>query len=132
MYNKDLPICLPPMELLRHTYGKGGHPQTRCICNDMDESKVEGPPLRRCMTCEEFGHKTVDRQTLVLHPPEVKAHPPQLPDMEEDVAGAVAEHNFPWMNMTMLFKVSKIVLHLCVNHPIRTFLYCLLFVTYCI
>ena len=26
VYNKDLPICLPPMELLRHSHGRGGRP----------------------------------------------------------------------------------------------------------
>ena len=59
VYNKDLPICLSPMELLRHTHEKGGRPQTRRIRNDMDESEVGGP-LRRFRTCEGFRHKTVD------------------------------------------------------------------------
>jgi hypothetical protein len=58
VYNSDLPICLPPMHLLRHCHRKGGRPQTRRIRNDMDESEVGGP-MRRCRTCEEFGHKTI-------------------------------------------------------------------------
>ena len=57
VYNPELPICLPPMELLRYCPGKGGRPQTRRIRNDMDESEVGGP-MRRCQNCEEFGHKT--------------------------------------------------------------------------
>ncbi|CAN6290558.1 unnamed protein product [Urochloa humidicola] len=57
IYNKDLPICLPPMELLRHSHGKGGRPQTRRIRNDMDESEVGGA-MRRCRRCEQFGHKS--------------------------------------------------------------------------
>ena len=43
VYNKGLPICIPPIELLRHSHGKGGRPQTRRIHNDMDESEVGGP-----------------------------------------------------------------------------------------
>jgi hypothetical protein len=43
VYNTDLPICLPPMHMLHHQYGKGEHPQTRRIRNDMDESEVGGP-----------------------------------------------------------------------------------------
>lgn len=58
VYNQDLPVCLPPMELLRHCTGKGGRPQTRRIRNDMDEAEVGGP-MRRCRTCEQFGHKTI-------------------------------------------------------------------------
>ena len=47
VYDRHIPICLPPLMLLRHDYGKGGRPHTRCICNDMDEAKVGGP-VRRC------------------------------------------------------------------------------------
>lgn len=42
VYNTDLPICLPPMDLLRDCHGKGGRPQTRYIHNDMDESEIGG------------------------------------------------------------------------------------------
>ena len=59
VYNKNSPICLPPMELLRHSHGRGGRPQTRRIRNDMDESEAGGP-MRRCRICEQFGHKTID------------------------------------------------------------------------
>ena len=46
------------MGLLRHPIGRGGtRPQTRRICNDMDESEVGGP-MRCCRNCEEFGHET--------------------------------------------------------------------------
>jgi len=59
VYNKDLPICLPPMDLLRHSHDRVGCPQTRRIHNDMDESEAGGP-MRRCRTCEQFNHKTID------------------------------------------------------------------------
>ena len=59
VYDRDMPICLPPMTLLRHSHGKGGRPQTRRIRNDMDEAEVGGP-VRRCSECDEFGHKTKD------------------------------------------------------------------------
>ena len=57
VYNSDFPICLSSMDMLRHCIGKGGRPQTRRIRNDMDEAEAGGP-MRRCRTCEQFGHKT--------------------------------------------------------------------------
>ena len=59
VYDRDMPICLPLMILLRHSYGKGGQTHTRRIRNDMDETEVDGP-MRRCTECDEFGHKAKD------------------------------------------------------------------------
>jgi hypothetical protein len=59
VYDRDMPICLPPMMLLRHPHGKGGRPQTRRIHNDMDEAEVGGL-VRRCSECDEYGHKAKD------------------------------------------------------------------------
>jgi hypothetical protein len=63
VYNTDLPICLPPMHLLRHCHGKGGHPETRRIHNDMDRSEIGGP-IRRCRHVKSSGTKQLIVQPL--------------------------------------------------------------------
>jgi hypothetical protein len=56
----------------------------------------------------------VHRRTMLVHAPTVQLSPPQEPDVEEAVGGAITEDKLPLRNMTMLCNECSIFMYLCV------------------
>ena len=69
------------MMLLRHSHGKGGRPQTRCIHNDMDEAEVSGP-VRRC-ALSIMSMVTSQRNAHTLTMPMLEQDHPPIVDVGE-------------------------------------------------
>jgi hypothetical protein len=58
---------------------------------------------------------------VLVHPPMVQLCPPQEPDMEEVVGGAIIEDKLPLRNMTMMCIDCNIFMYMFVPRPIEPY-----------